>query len=175
MEDKVQKAGFGQSTFISADGTHLGGAILEIRAGKSTDMIFHRLHGKIVYVLGGKILVRVVSDGKLSGLEVPAGQSFFVRPGLVHQMTGIQHSIVVEFSEADAYKKENFGCIYKGTSLETTDVEPGEFAKMSEGDKEKVEEPNKTVRKKRQTKKKKPTAKKKTPRKRTKKPSAKGK
>ena len=112
---EAKKVGFGNKTLVKHENEYLGGAILEIEAGKKTDMAFHRLTDKLVYVLMGKLAVTVLKDGKMSTIAVDAGNSFFVRAGLVHQLEGLTKAIVVEFVSVFPDYESDVYVISRGT------------------------------------------------------------
>ncbi len=165
MEEK--RIGYGKRAVVNAEGTHVGGAIHEIEKGKRTDMLFHIDITKVVYVMSGKLKVWVLRDGQVSSLMVEPGASFFVRPGLPHQLEAEETAIVVEFvSDTDVFKDgKRTMIIGRGSQPEKIPepVEEGEFALMHPEDEEKLAAskptPKKTTRKKRTTKR---TTKKKT-------------
>lgn len=94
--------GFGLRVKISAeDCDDFGGSVMEILAGKSTDMVFHTKVKKIFYVLAGKIKVTVVSNGQMASVEFDAGKTFAAVPGTVYQIVGAaDRSFVIEFCNA---------------------------------------------------------------------------
>jgi quercetin dioxygenase-like cupin family protein len=156
----MDKFGFGERTLINNADTTLGGAVFKVFAGKQTDTIFHRLHGKIVYVLSGSLKATVMKDGRASTVSVKEGASFFVKPGLVHNFIAVDDSVLIEFASSEVYSNDTY-CIFKGSQPATEDVKPDDVMKMQEEDKK--EEPAPAETKKTTTKKtKKKTAKRKT-------------
>ena len=108
--------GFGKRMAVEYQDFGVAGAILEIDAGKKTDMVFHCINGLLLYILVGKLRVSVLKDGIINGVNVQAGASFYVKPGLVYQMEAIEKSMVVEFGYSDTLKTD-ITCISKGTQL----------------------------------------------------------
>jgi mannose-6-phosphate isomerase-like protein (cupin superfamily) len=144
------------------------GAVLEINAGKKTEMMFHVKNDKILYVLVGKLDVLVINDGVLKKKEFNRGESIAITPGLVHQLEAVENSIVIEFgTEPNAYRDlSDMFVVEKGTQ-----PQPKELV-LSEEDKARVEEAVEKAKeiveaKKPKPVKKKTTKKKTTPRKKT--------
>lgn len=94
------------------------GAVLEINAGKKSEMMFHLKNDKVLYVLVGKINIVVIQDGALKRKEFDRGESVAINPGFVHQIEAIEDSIVVEFGtnpEAYTESPKDTVVIEKGT------------------------------------------------------------
>jgi quercetin dioxygenase-like cupin family protein len=166
----MNKTGYGRQTIVEHEDFHVGGSVMEIEAGKKTDTIFHRLHGKLVYILAGVVTVSVIQDGQIKSIRVRPGQSFYIKPGLAHSFESTQQAILIEFSQKEIYKDDLF-TLFKGTAPEVKseeNIKDGEFAKMAEEDiikvteEPEVEELKKATRKKRKTSKKPTAAEKKT-------------
>jgi mannose-6-phosphate isomerase-like protein (cupin superfamily) len=141
------------------------GAVLEIGAGKKTEMMFHVKNDKILYVLAGKLDVLVISDGVLKKKEFNRGESIAISPGLVHQLEAVENSIVIEFgTEPNAYRSlSDVFVVEKGTQ-----PQPKELV-LSEEDKVRVEEAVEKAKEIVEAKKPKPVKKKTTKKKATKK------
>lgn len=134
----MEETGYGKKIVAKMDGFSVGGTIMEIAEGKKTDMVFHVDIDKVVYLLGGELTAYVLRDGKMAGMTLKPGASFYVRRGLVHQFEAVKASIVVEFvSDINQYEKD-INIITRGTVLPP--VEPGELAKMTPEDEAKLEE-----------------------------------
>ena len=117
MADELREVGYGKCVLVKADDHKaIGGAIHEIESGMQTDMFFHRTEGKIVYVMMGKIKATVIKDGKMSSMDVGSGNSFYVKPGLVHQITAVDGSaVLIEFGSSFLY--DDYSCVFKGTQF----------------------------------------------------------
>ena len=111
---EMKEVGFGKHVVVDAENSTVGGAVLEIEPGKRTDTIFHMQYEKVMFVLSGKIKATVIKDGRMSTIDVVAGQSFYVKPGLVHSLEAIERSVVIEFTNTDMYKHD-IHCVFKGT------------------------------------------------------------
>lgn len=112
MEEKKQ-VGYGKIALVNHAESPVAGAILEIEKGKKTDMMFHRLGHKLVYVMVGKLKVSVLKDGVINTLGVNAGASFYIKPGLIYQFEALERSIVVEFVESIKVYDEDTYCVAK--------------------------------------------------------------
>lgn len=131
--------GYGARIRISTEGVNdLGGAILEIEAGKSTDMVFHRNIRKIFYLLTGKLKATVISAGQVKSLEVLKGTSFSVDPGLVYQLSGTEKSVLIEFCNASPTEADKDTYIISRGSATVERVPDGSLAQMSKVDLERL-------------------------------------
>ena len=113
VEEKKIEVGYGKLALINHDDSIVAGAILEIEKGKKTDMVFHRLGNKLVYVLVGKLKVHVLKNGTLNTLGVNVGSSFYIKPGLIYQFEALEKSVVVEFAENIKVYGEDVYCVIK--------------------------------------------------------------
>jgi quercetin dioxygenase-like cupin family protein len=162
MEEKKAEVGYGKLALVNHADSVAAGAVLEIEKGKKTDMIFHRLGHKLVYVLAGKLKVSVLRDGILNAIGVNAGASFYIKPGLIYQFEAIEKAIVVEFAENINVYNEDIYCIAKAPIVK---AKPDDIMKMTQEDvtqnanvqevkKGPVVEETKSIRKKKPAKKK---------------------
>jgi mannose-6-phosphate isomerase-like protein (cupin superfamily) len=121
MENKetASVVGYGKRMSIGHEGFGVGGAVLDMDAGKKTDMVFHRVNGKLLYLLSGNLKVVVLRDGVASSVNVEAGMSFYVRPGLVYQLEAVSRAIVIEFAQPEAFSSDIY-CITKGSQAVAT-------------------------------------------------------
>jgi len=114
------------------------GAVLELEAGKRTEMMFHMYNQKILYVLFGKVNVLVIKDGVLKKKEFSQGESISVFPGLVHQIEAKENSVVIDFgTDSRAYMGSTPSDVYvieKGTPPQPKEVE------LTEEERARVEE-----------------------------------
>jgi len=177
-----QNTGYGSRVTVTGGAESLvGGAVLKIGADKKTDLQFHIHTTKVYYVLSGKLRISVMKDGALRSVEASEGGAFAVNRGLVYQLSGIEDTVVVEFTSRpenylveDGKMMEDVTVIAKGTVL--AEVKDGEFATMSGEDEQKEAAVaaktslSKAVSKRAASRKKKPT-KKRTTKKTTKKTS----
>lgn len=160
----MTEIGYGSRAVLWDKAQNVGGAIHKIEAGKKTDMVFHTRLVKVLYLLGGDVIIRVIKDGQVKVLKFDPGTSLSIPPGFMYQLEANQESIVVEFtndpsgaySDDDEFKDVHV--ISKGTTpmLDVAkDTEPAIV--MSEEDKEAAKKATK-----KKTTKKKSTSKKKT-------------
>jgi quercetin dioxygenase-like cupin family protein len=154
----MDKVGFGEMSVVSDFDVPYGGAILKIEAGKQTDTMFHRVTGKIVYVLSGTLRATVMKNGGVSAIEFETGKSFFIKPGLVYNFYAKEETVVVEFTDPKSYNEDTY-CIFKGTKPDSDSTgdspSPEDVMKMNEEDKAVAQEkPNKKTKRKSTTKRK---------------------
>lgn len=112
------KTGYGQKVVVKHEEFNMGGNVLEIEAGKRTDMIFHIHTRKVVYVLLGKVNVIILTDGKMAKVEMAKGASFAVKEGLIYQLEAVDKSVVIEFLSHYDEKNPDVRCVSKGSALE---------------------------------------------------------
>jgi quercetin dioxygenase-like cupin family protein len=151
------------------------GAVLEIEAGKRTEMMFHMHNQKILYVLSGKVDVLIIKNGMLKKKEFGQGESISVSPGLVHQIEAKENSVVIDFGTDDrAYMGSDpldVHIIERGTPPQPKEIE------LTEEEKKRVAEAIDAAKKElvddKQPKPEKPATKKKTKRKTKKKKATK--
>lgn len=152
----MEETGYGKRVVVQMEGQSPGGTILEMNAGKKTDMTFHIDTDKVVYLLSGEIMAWVVKDGQMASLSLKPGASFYVKRGLVHQFESVSPSILVEFTSDTHMYEQDQNIVSKGTALDPP-VESSTLAKMTPEDEASLEQPEE---KKKTTRKKKPATRK---------------
>jgi mannose-6-phosphate isomerase-like protein (cupin superfamily) len=150
-QDAKVKVGYGTRIVVTHENSQTGGAIIEIEPGKQTDALFHRVSGKIVFVLRGVLKATMIKEGQVRSINVDPGESFYVKPGLIHQFSSENNEKVqlVEFASKGLY--DDVYCVFKGSMApEQKPLEPGELVRMSTEDvarekakEESIEEPAK--------------------------------
>lgn len=140
----MAQIGFGNRVRIhgnSENPSNACGAVLEVKAGLKTEMMFHLKNDKILYMLMGKAKLIVIQDGVLKGRDFNQGESLSIPPGLAHQVEAIENSVIVEFGscpEAYSEPQSDIRVIEKGTRADTE--EQASSVIMTEEDRAKVEE-----------------------------------
>jgi len=76
------------------------GKLLFIRAGQSLSLQFHREKDESWYVLEGKVELELgeVGQAVLTTEVVGAGDAFRFRPGIVHRVTAVEDTTILEVS-----------------------------------------------------------------------------
>jgi mannose-6-phosphate isomerase-like protein (cupin superfamily) len=77
------------------------GKILHVRKGESLSLQFHRVKDETILVHSGRLLFETGAQDqaeRLERVELLPGQSFRIRPGTLHRMTGLEDTDVIEVS-----------------------------------------------------------------------------
>jgi len=75
------------------------GKILHVEAGKRLSLQYHREKDETILIKTGRLLLESgPSQEDLSELEMNPGDSFHIKPGVVHRMTAVTDVDVVEVS-----------------------------------------------------------------------------
>lgn len=91
------------------------GKILFIKQGKQCSFHYHKVKDEVLYVQTGRIRFRwqePTTDGVTNGgvQELGPGEAWHVEPGLIHQMTAIEDTTIIEISthheDSDSYRLE---------------------------------------------------------------------
>lgn len=87
------------------------GKLLYFVKGKKCSWHFHKIKDEVFYIQSGKLLVRYGWDQdikKADQLILKKGDSFHVKPGLIHQMLALEDTEMFEFStqhfDEDSYR-----------------------------------------------------------------------
>jgi len=104
--------GWGHELWIVNNDKYCG-KILHLKKGKKCSWHYHKLKDETFYLRSGKLLVQLSDDDDISlaqSVELEAGDSLHVYPGLRHRMTALQPSDLFEFStqhfDDDSYRIE---------------------------------------------------------------------
>jgi mannose-6-phosphate isomerase-like protein (cupin superfamily) len=130
------------------------GAVLEVKEGKKTEMMFHLDNEKILYILMGSVYVIIIQDGVVKKKLFQRGESISISRGLVHQFEAAENSLLVEFgTNPNAYTdavegtERDFMVVEKGSPIEEEPTEPGYNVIMTDADKQNVEETKEKTKK----------------------------
>ena len=75
------------------------GKMLLMKAGTRGGLQFHRKKNESQYLHYGKMLIEYdTGDGKLTKMEIVAGQAWHIPPGAVHRETAITDCVIFEVS-----------------------------------------------------------------------------
>ncbi|MEP0815405.1 MAG: cupin domain-containing protein [bacterium] len=107
---KYVPKGWGGEYWIHNDELYCGKKLV-LKAGKRCSIHFHKLKTETFYVQSGRLKMELWHpDGREEVLEMKAGDSLHLPPGLVHRFTGIEDSEIFEFStqhfDSDSYRIE---------------------------------------------------------------------
>ena len=78
------------------------GKKLVVRKGECSSLEFHCRKVEGYFIHSGKLLLRLrAGRGEDRFFELPAGTTFFIPPGLMHQRGGLEDTIIIEISTKD--------------------------------------------------------------------------
>ena len=79
------------------------GKILHIEKGMSGSFHYHKIKDETFYILKGSVRINYSETDKYfeNSIELKEGDSFYIFPGLRHQIIGLEESDIVEFSTKD--------------------------------------------------------------------------
>jgi quercetin dioxygenase-like cupin family protein len=85
------------------------GKILNLNKGYRCSIHYHKIKDETFYISEGKVLMEVGNELKI----MKAGESQRIIPGTKHRFTGLEDSVIVEFSthheEGDSYRDTESG------------------------------------------------------------------
>jgi mannose-6-phosphate isomerase len=74
------------------------GKILHIQKGECLSRQFHRIKDETLYLLKGRVLLRLAFEEEESEVVMEVGDAYHIPPGLIHQMEALEDSDIVEVS-----------------------------------------------------------------------------
>jgi mannose-6-phosphate isomerase len=74
------------------------GKVLHVRKGHALSLQYHNRKDETIYIQSGRVLFESGKGGTLTSRELGPGEAVRVRPGLVHRMTAIEDTDVLEAS-----------------------------------------------------------------------------
>lgn len=86
------------------------GKILFIKQGKHCSFHYHKIKDEVLYIQSGRIYFRHKDPDSSDNMirEMGPGEAYHVKPGLIHQMTAIEDTTILEFStqhfDEDSYR-----------------------------------------------------------------------
>lgn len=89
------------------------GKMLHIYQGKYGSYHYHKLKDETFCLISGKVLIRYSNDNDYDNSEkfiLTVGNCFRIKPGLRHQIYGIEESEILEVSTAD-YESDSYRVI----------------------------------------------------------------
>lgn len=95
------------------------GKILFIKQGKQCSFHYHKNKDEVLYVQTGRIKFRYQPEGEPERYqELGPGEAWHVKPGLIHQMTALQDTTIIEISthheDSDSYRIDENSEYWKG-------------------------------------------------------------
>ncbi len=78
------------------------GKILHIKAGESLSLQYHERKDETLHMLRGRMIFQIGAEGEeLREVELEAGMSFRIQPGIRHRLEAISDCDVLEASTPD--------------------------------------------------------------------------
>lgn len=74
------------------------GKILHVDAGELLSLQYHEMKDETLLVIRGKIRLTIRQGGEDRLLQLDAGESFHIPPGLIHRVEAIEDADIVEVS-----------------------------------------------------------------------------
>jgi mannose-6-phosphate isomerase-like protein (cupin superfamily) len=74
------------------------GKVLHVNAGESLSRQYHRKKDETLYLISGRVLLRLSFDGESREVTMQVGDCYHIHPGLVHQIEALEESDIVEVS-----------------------------------------------------------------------------
>jgi len=107
---KFVKKGWGYENWIVNKEEYCG-KLLFFNAGKHCSWHYHKIKDEVFYLQSGKMIVKFSEGDDIREAEqvlLEPGQSFYIYPGLRHQMMALKDSELIEFStqhfDEDSYR-----------------------------------------------------------------------
>ena len=98
---RVDKPWGHEEVFALVDGKFCGKAI-HVREGHSLSLQYHEYKEETIFVQSGQLLLEVGADADCTEVfELLPGESVHIRPGVVHRMTAVQDTVVLEASTTE--------------------------------------------------------------------------
>jgi mannose-6-phosphate isomerase len=79
------------------------GKIIHINKGHALSLQYHDFKDETVYLLSGRLLFEIGTEGKLTEKELQPGEAVHVTPKTVHRMTAIEDCDVLEASTPELH------------------------------------------------------------------------
>ena len=89
-----------EEIFAVVEGSYVG-KTLHVNAGEALSLQYHHAKDETIAVLSGQAQIDVGADeASLRTVELPAGSSIHVPPGLLHRVRAVSDAVLVEASTA---------------------------------------------------------------------------
>ena len=98
---RVEKPWGHEEWFALSPGRYCG-KLLHVLAGHSLSLQYHEYKEETIFVQSGQLLLEVGADvDSTEVFELLPGESVHIRPGVVHRMTAVQDTVVLEASTTE--------------------------------------------------------------------------
>lgn len=79
------------------------GKIIHVNVGKRGSFHYHKIKDETFYILNGKVQINysLTDEFYTDSVILNQGDTFYLPPGLRHQIVGIEDSDIIEFSTKD--------------------------------------------------------------------------
>jgi mannose-6-phosphate isomerase len=100
IAERVEKPWGHEEIFAVVEGSYVG-KTLHVNAGQALSLQYHHHKDETIAVLSGEAQIDVGADeASLRTVDLPAGSSIHVPPGLLHRVRAVSDAVLVEASTA---------------------------------------------------------------------------
>jgi mannose-6-phosphate isomerase len=100
ISQRVDKPWGHEEIFAVVEGSYVG-KTLHVNAGQALSLQYHHHKDETIAVLSGEAQIDVGADvSSLRTVDLPAGSSIHVPPGLLHRVRAVSDAVLVEASNA---------------------------------------------------------------------------
>jgi mannose-6-phosphate isomerase len=100
IAQRVDKPWGHEEIFAVVEGSYVG-KTLHVNAGQALSLQYHHHKDETIAVLSGEAQIDVGADvSSLRTVDLPAGSSIHVPPGLLHRVRAVSDAVLVEASNA---------------------------------------------------------------------------
>jgi mannose-6-phosphate isomerase-like protein (cupin superfamily) len=98
--ERVDKPWGHEEIFAVVEGSYVG-KTLHVNAGEALSLQYHHVKDETIGVLSGQVQIDLGPDeSSLRTVDLPAGSSVHVPPGLLHRVRAVRDAVLVEASTA---------------------------------------------------------------------------
>ena len=98
--ERVDKPWGHEEIFAVVEGSYVG-KTLHVNAGEALSLQYHHVKDETIAVLSGQAQIDLGPDeSSLRTVDLPAGSSVHVPPGLLHRVRAVRDAVLVEASTA---------------------------------------------------------------------------
>jgi len=98
--ERVDKPWGHEEIFAVVEGSYVG-KTLHVNAGEALSLQYHHVKDETIAVLSGQVQIDLGPDeSSLRTVDLPAGSSVHVPPGLLHRVRAVRDAVLVEASTA---------------------------------------------------------------------------
>jgi mannose-6-phosphate isomerase len=100
VSERVEKPWGHEEIFAIVEGSYVG-KTLHVKAGEALSLQYHHHKDETIAVLSGEAQMDVgTEETSLRTVDLPAGSSIHVPPGLLHRVRAVTDAVLVEASTA---------------------------------------------------------------------------